>query len=99
MSKISAGDLLGGQSFGRAFSSQSVLTVLESDALRRQSNSHTTLFLLDRTFYTVLGWGGSESRCLLLACPEMPHLHEEGLVSIATTRLMATVLSMEAVAT
>jgi hypothetical protein len=45
--------------------------------------THTPLFLPDRVFYTVLGWVGSDSRYFLLAWPEMPHLHEKGLVGVA----------------
>lgn len=52
----------------------------------------TPLFLLDRILFTVLGWDGSQSRCFLLAWPEMIHLHDEGLVALS--QLMATILSV-----
>lgn len=35
--------------------------------------------------YIQFGVGGSDSRCFLLARPEMPHLQEKGLVGTAPT--------------
>ena len=61
------------------------VTAPVTDALRQWSNSHTFMPLHRMLLYTALGWVGSDSRCFLLAWPEMPHLHEEGLVCTAPT--------------
>lgn len=73
------------------------VTAPMTEALRRQSNSHTSLFLLDRNLYRVLGWVGSDHRCFLLVWSEMlgmPLLHVEGLGGIAPMWLMAIHFSM-----
>ena len=49
--------------------------------------SDNGVVLLDRILYTVLGWVGSDSRCFLLAWPEMLHLHKKGLVGMVATIL------------
>ena len=54
-SEQSAKELLVAKVSGRAVLFPGSVTALVTDALRRQSNSHTPLFLLDRILYTVLG--------------------------------------------
>ena len=87
-----------------ASSSESVLssgsvTALtgQTDALRRWSNSHTSLFLLDRIVYIVLGWVGVWQLvwCFLLTLSEMlrvPHLHVAGVGGAAPMWLIVTIL-------
>jgi hypothetical protein len=67
------------------FSSQAVLQLLgDRCSQTTEYFSHTLLLLMDRIkSYPVLGWVGSDSRCFLLAWPDMPHLHEKGLVGTA----------------
>jgi hypothetical protein len=47
------------------------VTAPVTDALRQWSNSHTFMPLHRMLLYTALGWVGSDSRCFLLAWPEM----------------------------
>lgn len=59
------------------------VTGLVTDALKWWNNSHTPVCLLNGILYIVLGWVVSNSRCFLLLWPEMPQLHEKGLVGTA----------------
>lgn len=84
-SEGSSGELPARKVSREQFSSQAVVLQLLGQMLSEDGGILTPLFFLDRILHTVLGWGGSDSRCFLMAWPEMSYVHEEGLVGTAPT--------------